>query len=159
MNLGDPDFVNITEVLSVMLSTKFAQVLKNDINDNKTYDSCHYGGKWNQITDHGTSHLSIIDFERISVSMTTAENLYFGSAILSPSTGIVLKNEMDDFSIPIKIVSKDVRLPSPANFVVPGKRPLSSMSPTIALKVLPHCRIIFYSNGYEMLLSFVEDIL
>jgi len=45
MNLGDPDFVNITEVLSDMLSTKFAQVLKKDINDNKTYDSSHYGGK------------------------------------------------------------------------------------------------------------------
>jgi gamma-glutamyltranspeptidase/glutathione hydrolase/leukotriene-C4 hydrolase len=45
MNLGDPDFVNITEVLSDMLSTKFAKVLKKDINDNMTYNSSHYGGK------------------------------------------------------------------------------------------------------------------
>jgi len=90
--------------------------------------------------------------------MTTTVNSYFGATILSPSTGIVLNNEMDDFSMPMKNVSKDVRPPAPANFVVPGKRPLSSMSPTIALKVLPHCRIIFDSNGYEILLSFVEDI-
>lgn len=45
MNLGDPDFVNITEVVSDMLSRRFAKVLKNDINDNKTFDPSHYGGK------------------------------------------------------------------------------------------------------------------
>ncbi|KAK7335003.1 hypothetical protein VNO80_26772 [Phaseolus coccineus] len=65
--------------------------------------------------------------------MTTTVNACFGSKILSPSTGIVLNNEMDDFSMP-RNVSKDVPPPAPANFIVPGKRPLSSMSPTIALK-------------------------
>ncbi|BAT86496.1 hypothetical protein LR48_Vigan03g303100 [Vigna angularis] len=133
MNLGDPDFVNITEVVSDMLSRRFAKVLKNDINDNKTFDPSHYGGKWNQIHDHGTSHLCVIDLERNAISMTTTVNSYFGSKILSPSTGIVLNNEMDDFSMP-RNVSKDTPPPAPANFIVPGKRPLSSMSPTIALK-------------------------
>ncbi|KAG4920169.1 hypothetical protein JHK86_048982 [Glycine max] len=110
MNLGDPDFVNITGVLSDMLSHR-----------------------WNQIHDHGTSHLSIIDPERNAISMTSTVNAYFGSKILSPSTGIVLNNEMDDFSMP-RNVTKDVPPPAPANFIMPGKRPLSSMSPTIALK-------------------------
>ena len=45
MNLGDPDFVNTTKVLSDMLSTKFAKELRKTINDNKTFDSSHYGGK------------------------------------------------------------------------------------------------------------------
>lgn len=45
MNLGDPDFVNITAVLLDMLSPKFAKVLKKDINDNKTFGPSHYGGK------------------------------------------------------------------------------------------------------------------
>ncbi|WVZ05506.1 hypothetical protein V8G54_018852 [Vigna mungo] len=133
MNLGDPDFVNITEVVSDMLSRRFAKLLKNDINDNKTFDPSHYGGKWNQIHDHGTSHLCVIDLERNAISMTTTVNSYFGSKILSPSTGIVLNNEMDDFSMP-RNVSEDTPPPAPANFIVPGKRPLSSMSPTIALK-------------------------
>lgn len=80
--------------------------------------------------------MCIIDLERNAVSMTTTVNAYFGSKILSPSTGIVLNNEMDDFAMP-RNVSKDVPPPAPANFVMPGKRPLSSMSPTIALKVVP----------------------
>ncbi|XP_048335232.2 glutathione hydrolase 1 isoform X1 [Ziziphus jujuba] len=133
MTLGDPDFVNVTEVLSDTLSIKFAEELKETIYDNMTFPPKHYGGKWNQLPDHGTSHLSIVDKERNSVSMTTTVNLFFGSQILSPSTGIVLNNEMDDFSMPAN-VSKDVPPPAPANFISPGKRPLSSMSPTIVLK-------------------------
>ncbi|PON33587.1 Gamma-glutamyltranspeptidase [Parasponia andersonii] len=133
MNLGDPDFVNVSKVLSDMLSRKFAEELRKDINDNRTFDPGHYGGRWNQLHDHGTSHLSIIDHQQNAVSMTTTVNAYFGSKILSPSTGIVLNNEMDDFSMPANL-SKGVRPPAPANFIRPGKRPLSSMSPTIVLK-------------------------
>ncbi|XP_030500009.2 glutathione hydrolase 1 isoform X1 [Cannabis sativa] len=133
MNMGDPDFVNVSSVISDMLSPKFAAKLRKDINDNRTFNPNHYGGKWNQIHDHGTSHLSIIDYQRNAISMTTTVNAYFGSKILSPSTGIILNNEMDDFSIPTN-VTKGVRPPAPANFIRPGKRPLSSMSPTIIVK-------------------------
>ena len=136
MNLGDPDFVNITRLISDMLSPKFGRALRRDINDNKTLSTNHYGGKWNQINDHGTTHLSIIDFEKNAVSLTCTINAFFGSKFLSPSTGIILNNEMDDFSMPMKNASKNVPPPAPANFVEPGKRPLSSISPTIALKVL-----------------------
>ena len=45
MNLGDPDFVNVSTVLSDMLSPKFAEKLRKDINDNKTFDPGHYGGR------------------------------------------------------------------------------------------------------------------
>ena len=93
-----------------------------------------FSNRWSQIHDHGTSHLSIVDHERNAVSMTATVNSYFGSLFLSPSTGMVLNNEMDDFSIP-RNVSADQPPPAPANFIHPGKRPLSSMSPTIVLKV------------------------
>ena len=66
--------------------------------------------------------------------MTSTVNSYFGSLILSPSTGILLNNEMDDFSIPAN-ASADSPPPAPNNFVAPLKRPLSSMCPTIVLKV------------------------
>jgi gamma-glutamyltranspeptidase/glutathione hydrolase/leukotriene-C4 hydrolase len=61
-------------------------------------------------------------------------NSYFGSLILSPSTGVLLNNEMDDFSMPAN-TSAGSAPPAPNNFVAPLKRPLSSMSPTIVLKV------------------------
>ncbi|CAK9185146.1 unnamed protein product [Ilex paraguariensis] len=132
MGLGDPDFVDARKVLSSMLSSSFAARLKNTIDDNRTYDSDHYGGKWDQLHDHGTTHLCIVDRERNVVSMTASINSYFGSKFLSPSTGIVLNNQMDDFSIPTTTVSR----PAPANFIRPSKRPLSSMAPTIILKVI-----------------------
>ncbi|KAJ4715634.1 Gamma-glutamyltranspeptidase [Melia azedarach] len=135
-NLGDPDFVNITAVLSDMLSVSFAKQLKKDINDSRTYGPKHYGGKWNPLNDHGTSHMSIIDKERNAVAITNTVNAYFGAQIVSPSTGITLNNEMDDFSMPLNITSESQLNPppAPANFIRPGKRPLSSMSPTIILK-------------------------
>ncbi|PKA51589.1 Gamma-glutamyltranspeptidase 1 [Apostasia shenzhenica] len=134
MNLGDPDFVNISQVLSDMLSPKFAHELKKTIMDNMTFSPDHYGGKWNILSDHGTSHLCIVDSRRNGVSMTSTINSYFGAEYLSPSTGIVLNNEMDDFSIPTNDSSSDVPPPAPANFIRPLKRPLSSMSPTIIVK-------------------------
>lgn len=132
MNLGDPDFVNVTKVLADMLSPKFAEELKKTILDNMTFDPSHYGGRWGQINDHGTSHLSIIDHEQNAISMTTTVNSYFGAQMLSSSTGIILNNEMDDFSIPGNVSTGSP--PAPANFIRPGKRPLSSMTPTIVLK-------------------------
>ncbi|TXG74759.1 hypothetical protein ES288_1Z013100v1 [Gossypium darwinii] len=116
MNLGDPDFVKVSKVVADMLSPK-------------TFGPNYYGGRWNQIHDHGTSHLSIVDTKRNAVSITNTVNGYFGSKILSPSTGIVLNNEMDDFSMPSNNSSGDTPPPAPPNFVHPGKRPLSSMTP------------------------------
>ncbi|KAK1291059.1 Gamma-glutamyltranspeptidase 1 [Acorus calamus] len=133
MNLGDPDFVNISKVLSDMLSPKFAEELKSTILDNMTFSPGYYGGRWNQISDHGTSHISVVDSERNAVSMTSTVNAYFGAQFRSLSTGILLNNEMDDFSIP-QNASANNPPPAPANFISPSKRPLSSMSPTIVVK-------------------------
>ncbi|KAK9991086.1 hypothetical protein SO802_026071 [Lithocarpus litseifolius] len=157
MNLGDPDFVDVSKVLADMLSPKFAKELKKQINDNMTFDPSHYGGRWNQIHDHGTSHLSIIDRERNSVSMTATVNSYFGSLFLSPSTGIVLNNEMDDFSIP-RNVSADLPPPAPANFIRPGKRPLSSMSPTIVLKD-EQVQAVVGASGGGMIIAGTAEVL
>ncbi|XP_038688492.1 glutathione hydrolase 1-like [Tripterygium wilfordii] len=158
MNLGDPDFVNITEVLSDMISPKFAEKLKATIDDNRTFNVSHYGGRWNQINDHGTSHVSIVDKGRNAVSMTCTVNSYFGAKMMSPGTGIVLNNEMDDFSIP-KSGSANLPPPAPANFIHPKKRPLSSMTPTIVLKDEQLKAVVGASGGAMIIAGTLEVFL
>ncbi|XP_043709470.1 glutathione hydrolase 1-like [Telopea speciosissima] len=158
MNLGDPDFVNDSQVLSDMLSPKFAEELKKTIFDNMTFGPSHYGGRWNQIHDHGTSHMSIVDSERNAVSMTCTVNSYFGALFLSPSTGIVLNNEMDDFSMPVN-ASSGLPPSAPANFIRPGKRPLSAMSPTIVLKDKQLKAVVGASGGAMIIAGTTEVFL
>ncbi|CAA0820823.1 Gamma-glutamyltranspeptidase 1 [Striga hermonthica] len=130
MNLGDPGFVNITNIVNYMTADSTAQKIKNLIDDKKTFDPVHYGSRWSQVDDHGTNHLCIIDRERNVVTMTTSINTRFGSKIMSESTGIFFNNQMYDFSIP---TSKG-KPGAPANYVSPYKRPLSSLEPIILLK-------------------------
>lgn len=70
------------------------------------------------------------DASGMAVSMTTTINLLFGSQVLVPETGIIMNNEMNDFSIPGTRNAFGF-VPSPANYIRPGKRPLSSITPTI----------------------------
>jgi gamma-glutamyltranspeptidase len=85
------------------------------------------------LNDAGTSHFSIVDKDGNSVAMTTSVNTYFGSTVVSKSTGIVLGNTMDDFSSPGTPNYFGLR-PSEANYIAPGKKPLSSMSPTMVFR-------------------------
>lgn len=103
--------------------------------------------RWSQLRDHGTSHLCIVDEDRNAVSMTTTVNYPFGAEILSPSTGIVLNNEMGDFSTPTE-VSPDNLPPAPANFIKPKKRSLSSMTPLIVTKVYKKISLILDANQF-----------
>lgn len=133
MNLGDPDFVDIAQYMSNMTSPSFAKKIWQRIYDNTTFPPEYYMTRWSQLQDHGTSHFCIVDADRNAVSMTTTVNSVFGAGVLSSSTGIVLNNEMDDFSTPTE-ESPEQLPPAPANFIQPGKRPLSSMTPLIVLK-------------------------
>ena len=85
-------------------------------------------------TDAGTTQISVVDEKGNAVSLTQTVNTLFGSLITVPGTGIVLNNEMDDFSITPTLPNAWNALGSAANAIRPGKRPLSSMTPTIALE-------------------------
>eukprot|EP00538_Stauroneis_constricta_P004311 CAMPEP_0119557426 /NCGR_PEP_ID=MMETSP1352-20130426/9095_1 /TAXON_ID=265584 /ORGANISM="Stauroneis constricta, Strain CCMP1120" /LENGTH=788 /DNA_ID=CAMNT_0007604529 /DNA_START=65 /DNA_END=2431 /DNA_ORIENTATION=+ len=89
--------------------------------------------RFGYLEDSGTSHFSIIDKFGSAVSMTTSINQIFGSYVFSEETGILLGNTMDDFGTPGRSNHYGLK-PSEANFIAPGKKPLSSMSPTLVFR-------------------------
>ena len=145
MSLGDPSFVpDVQQVLDAMLSADFNRALAANHSDVATRPSSEYGGRYNRRgatlpPDGGTAHFSVVDAQRNAVAMTTTINTGFGSKVVSAATGIVFNNEMDDFSTPGQSNVYGFA-PSAANFIRPGKRPLSSMAPTIVLQVRGHAR-------------------
>ncbi|CAN4094447.1 unnamed protein product [Withania somnifera] len=155
MNLGDPDFVNISSTVSDMLSQSFAKEIQRKIFDNTTFPPEYYLPRWSQLRDHGTSHFCIVDVDRNAVSMTTTVNYPFGGGVLSPSTGIILNNEMGDFSTPNDI-SPDKLPPAPSNFIRPEKRPLSSMTPIIVLKDNQLAGVIGGSGGLKIIFAVLQ---
>jgi gamma-glutamyltranspeptidase/glutathione hydrolase len=84
--------------------------------------------------DAGTSHLSALDAEGNAVAITQTVNLLFGSGITVPGTGIVLNDQMDDFSAAPDVANAFGLVGREKNAIAPGKRPLSSMTPTILLR-------------------------
>ncbi|PNT69944.1 glutathione hydrolase 3 isoform X2 [Brachypodium distachyon] len=159
MDLGDPAFVNVAGNVSEMLSPEFADRIRSRIADNTTFPSSYYLPKWSQLDDHGTSHLCVVDGDRNAVAMTTTVNYYFGAKVLSPSTGIVLNNEMDDFSVPSNHPTPDHLPPAPANFIAPGKRPLSSMTPAIILKDGQLAGVVGASGGTNIIATVTQVFL
>jgi gamma-glutamyltranspeptidase/glutathione hydrolase len=125
--MGDSDFVDIP--IDRLISKSYADAQRARINP-KT--STPIVGPGSLPEDAGTTHLSVTDSAGRAVALTMTINTPFGSGITVPGTGIVLNNEMDDFAVaketPNSYGLVDTR---GANLVAPGKRPLSSMTPTI----------------------------
>lgn len=129
--LGDPDFVDVPT--GTLTSTKYASELARRISPDQTYPPAHYGRFWLR-DDSGTSHFSVMDAAGNAVACTETINTYFGSMVVDPALGVVFNNEMDDFTaIPGKPNAFGL-IQSEFNSPEPGKRPLSSMSPTILVR-------------------------
>lgn len=131
-DLGDPLFVgNISLFQNEMLSEKAAAEIRSKISDQHTLNVSAYDPSGlESLETPGTSHVVVADADGMAISLTTTVNLLFGSQLMVPETGVILNNEMNDFSIPGSSNAFGY-VPSPANFIRPGKRPLSSISPTI----------------------------
>lgn len=84
--------------------------------------------------DHGTSNFAVVDKAGNVVDVTTTINTIFGAKMTVPALGLILNNEMDDFSVAPGVPNAFKLVGAQANEIAPGKRPLSSMSPLIALR-------------------------
>ena len=127
--LGDPDFVHIPS--QVLTNKMYAIGLRSSINPDKATPSSDLSGDPTQLEDDETTHFSIIDDQGNSVSATQSVNLLFGSGLIPPHTGVLLNDEMDDFALESGVPNSYGVMGYAANAPKPGKRMLSSMTPTI----------------------------
>jgi gamma-glutamyltranspeptidase/glutathione hydrolase len=131
--LGDPAF---TKVPRGLIDKKYAHQLAAKINMQHTIAVEH--GTPDDASEHvfkkHTTHLSTADNEGNWVALTQTVNTSFGSKVVIPGTGVVMNNEMDDFSVQPGVANYFGLVGNEANAIAPGKRPLSSMTPTIVLK-------------------------
>jgi gamma-glutamyltranspeptidase/glutathione hydrolase len=126
--LGDADFAHVP--VDRLLSRRHAEQLAARIDAKQTLPKDAYG-RFAAVVDGGTSHLSVIDAAGNAVACTETVNTFFGSYVVEPTYGIILNDEMDDFAVQPGEPNAYGLIQSEANAVAPGKKPLSSMSPTI----------------------------
>ena len=143
MKLGDPSFVDVKNILKKLQDPKWADEMRQKISMKSTHSPNYYMDVFDEVKDHGTTHVSVLDSEGMAVSSTCTVNLEFGSKIMDPVTGIILNNEMDDFSIP-GAPNQFSLPPSPSNYPEPGKRPVSSSTPVIFEK---SGRVVMIAGG------------
>lgn len=126
--LGDPDHVEMP--LDTLLDPAYARARAASIRLDRPTPSSELGPPVAQPEGTHTTHFSVLDQDGNRVAATLSINLPFGSGFTVPGTGILLNNEMDDFSAKPGAPNAYGLVGSEANAIAPGKRPLSSMTPT-----------------------------
>ena len=131
-HLGDPDFVK-TMPIDRLISKEYAAQLRKTINPKQASKSSPTSFTW-ATESNETTHFSIVDAQRNAVAVTYTLEAGYGSKIVAPGTGFLLNNEMGDFNAGPGLTNTDGLIGTEPNLARPGKRMLSSMSPTIVSK-------------------------
>ena len=126
--LGDPDFVMVP--VARLTSPDYAAGLRATIHPDKATPSALLSGQPAPLEDDETTHFSIIDSDGNRVAATQTVNLLYGSGMVAPGTGVLLNNEMDDFALRPGTPNAFGVMGFEANAPKPGKRMLSSMTPS-----------------------------
>lgn len=147
--LGDIDYVDIPE--KRLTSEKYARQLLKNYSADKATPSSTLGNIGDDAAGTDTTHFSIIDSEGNMVSATLSVNYPFGSGLIADGTGVLLNDEMDDFSASPGVPNAYGLLGSDANAIQPGKRMLSSMTP--AFVYTPTRRLISGTPGGSRIIT------
>ncbi|MFQ5410616.1 MAG: gamma-glutamyltransferase family protein [Anaerolineales bacterium] len=153
---GDADFVDVPTAL--LTSKAYAAKLAARISATATLSLSSYGVT-SLPDDAGTSHFSIVDSRGMVVASTETINTAFGSLAAVDEWGLILNNEMDDFAAEPGKPNAFGLVQSDRNAVAPGKRPLSSMSPTIVLKEGRPFLVLGASGGPRIISSVLHVLL
>ncbi|MFZ1010164.1 MAG: gamma-glutamyltransferase, partial [Candidatus Sulfotelmatobacter sp.] len=170
--LGDPDFskIPVAQLIDKKYGVAWSQSITSDhaspskelkrpaiFSELEQYAASHPDPVSNHESPH-TTHYSVVDAEGNAVAVTTTINDWFGSRVTAEGLGFLLNDEMDDFSAKAGVPNSDGLIQGAANAIAPGKRPLSSMTPTLVV----HDGQIFLvlgSPGSSKIITTVANVL
>ena len=159
--LGDPDFVK--NPLERLLDKGYAAKIRTAIDPARAGSSKDIvpGSPPHEPWKEGsnTTHYSIVDRAGNAVSVTTTLNDWFGARLTAPGTGVLLNNEMDDFTAKVGVPNAYGLVQGQANAIAPGKRPLSSMSPTIVSQGGQPVLVVGTPGGSRIITAVLHTIL
>jgi gamma-glutamyltranspeptidase/glutathione hydrolase len=156
--LGDPEFTKVPA--NVLISKKYAQERSSDIDTMKSTLSGNIKPGIVDVKDHpNTTHYSVVDSLGNCVSVTYTINDIFGSQVIVDGAGFFLNDEMDDFSSKPGLPNSYGLIGGYANAIEPGKRPLSSMTPTIVTKDGKPILILGGRGGSAIITSVLQTII
>lgn len=155
--LGDPDFVK--NPLDRLLSKDYAARIRGAIDPNKAGVSRDIKPGVAPHEGSNTTHYSIVDKWGNAVAVTYTLNDWFGAKVTVPGTGVLLNDEMDDFTAKAGVPNMYGLVQGEANAIAPGKRPLSSMSPTIVTRDGKPVMVIGTPGGSRIITVVLHAIL
>ncbi len=156
--LGDPDFVKVPA--KGLTSKEYAKSLIQGIDEEKARPASDIKpGQPQSYESDQTTHYSVMDKEGNAVAVTYTLNLNFGSGIVAEGTGILLNNEMDDFSAKPGVANAFGLIGGDVNAVEGKKRPLSSMTPTLVLKEDKPWLVTGSLGGARIITTVLQSIL
>ncbi|MBH3425015.1 gamma-glutamyltransferase [Pseudomonas gessardii] len=155
--LGDPDFVK--NPVAHLLDKDYATKLRAAIDPQKAGDSMAIKPGVAPHEGSNTTHYSIVDKWGNAVSVTYTLNDWFGAGVMASKTGVILNDEMDDFTVKVGVPNMYGLVQGEANAIAPGKAPLSSMSPTIVTKDGKAVMVIGTPGGSRIITATLLTIL
>src|SRR5690606_2877132 len=157
-HLGDPDYYQVPQ--SMLIDSAYNASRMHNINFSRaSFSSDIYAGTLPPVEREETTHFSIVDQAGNAVSITTTINGAYGSHVVVDGAGFLLNNEMDDFSVKPGVPNMFGLTGGAANAIAPGKRMLSSMTPTILEKEGKLFMVVGTPGGSTIITSVFQTLL